>query len=164
LRGANNGADSNPARVKARGEVQNFILHTYNMQVDVRNDVKQSVGLVVTSELLCVSCLCSIPRSGEAWSFCPSTSPSVGSPKRCFLFHLFYHVYLDSEKHVTRTSKPPYSRRAVNRIQAMVPLTAPLFGVIFLRGYISVKNRTYCPLLRESATPFKSTCLLTTLK
>jgi hypothetical protein len=31
----------------------------------------------------------------------------------------------------------------------------------FLRGHISLKNWTYCPLLRESATPFKSTCLLT---
>jgi hypothetical protein len=29
-----------------------------------------------------------------------------------------------------------------NRIQAMVPLTAPLFGVIFLRGHISLKNWT----------------------
>jgi hypothetical protein len=42
----------------------------------------------------------------------------------------------------------------------MVPLTAPLFGGILLRGHISVKNRTDCPLLRESATPFQSTCLL----
>jgi hypothetical protein len=52
----------------------------------------------------------------------------------------------------------------VNRIQAMVPLMAPLFGVIFLRGHIFLKNWTYCPLLRESASPFKSTCLLITLK
>jgi hypothetical protein len=46
----------------------------------------------------------------------------------------------------------------------MVPLTAPLFGVIFLRGHISLKNWTYCPVLRESATPFKRTCLLIKLK
>jgi hypothetical protein len=46
----------------------------------------------------------------------------------------------------------------------MVPLTAPLFGVLFLRGYISLKNQTYCPLLRESATPFNRTCLLIKLK
>jgi hypothetical protein len=32
-----------------------------------------------------------------------------------------------------------------------------------LRGHISLKNWTYCPLLRESASPFKSTCLLITL-
>jgi hypothetical protein len=51
-----------------------------------------------------------------------------------------------------------------NRIQAMVPLTAPLFGVIFLRGHISVKNRTYCPLLRANATPFNGTRLLIYLK
>jgi hypothetical protein len=30
----------------------------------------------------------------------------------------------------------------LNRIQAMVPLTAPLFGVLFLRGHISLKNWT----------------------
>jgi hypothetical protein len=42
----------------------------------------------------------------------------------------------------------------------MVPLTAPLFGVLFLQGHISLKNWTYCPILRESATPYKRTCLL----
>jgi hypothetical protein len=31
----------------------------------------------------------------------------------------------------------------------MVPLTVPLFGVIFLRGHISLKNRSYYPVLRE---------------
>jgi hypothetical protein len=46
----------------------------------------------------------------------------------------------------------------LNRIQAMVPLTAPLFGVLFLRGHISLKNRTYCPLLRDSTSSFKGTC------
>jgi hypothetical protein len=33
----------------------------------------------------------------------------------------------------------------------MGPLTAPLLGFLFLRGHISLKNRTYCPLLRERA-------------
>jgi hypothetical protein len=56
------------------------------MQVDVRNDVKQSFGLVVTSELSCVSCLSLTLRSGEAWSVCLSISPSIGSPKRCSPF------------------------------------------------------------------------------
>jgi hypothetical protein len=46
----------------------------------------------------------------------------------------------------------------------MVPLTAPLFGVLFLGGHISLKNRTYCPIVRESATPYKRTCLLIRLK
>jgi hypothetical protein len=46
----------------------------------------------------------------------------------------------------------------------MAPILAPLFGVLFLRGHISIKNWTYCPLLRESATPFKSTCLFIRLK
>jgi hypothetical protein len=72
-------------------------------------------------------------------------------------------------EHVTRfygacLAKMFMGNQSINRIQAMVPLTAPLFGAIFLRGHISVKNRTYCPLLRKSATPFKSTCLLITLK
>jgi hypothetical protein len=52
----------------------------------------------------------------------------------------------------------------LNRIQAMVPLTATLFGVFFLRGHISLKNWTYWPLLRESATPYQRTCLLIRLK
>jgi hypothetical protein len=34
----------------------------------------------------------------------------------------------------------------------------------FLRGHISFKNWTYCPVLRVSATPFKSTCLPIRLK
>jgi hypothetical protein len=55
-------------------------------------------------------------------------------------------------------------RDEINSFQAMVPLTAPLFGVIFLRGHIFIKNWTYCPVLRDSTSPFKSTCLLTTLK
>jgi hypothetical protein len=46
----------------------------------------------------------------------------------------------------------------------MVPLTAPLFGVIFSRGHISLKNWTYCPVLKDSTSPFKGTCLLITLK
>jgi hypothetical protein len=46
----------------------------------------------------------------------------------------------------------------------MVPLAAPLFGVLFLRGHISLKNRSYRPRLRASTSPFKSTCLLSRLK
>jgi hypothetical protein len=46
----------------------------------------------------------------------------------------------------------------------MAPILAPLLGVLFLRGHISLKNWTYCPVLRVSATPFKSTCLLTMLE
>jgi hypothetical protein len=40
----------------------------------------------------------------------------------------------------------------------------PLFGVIFLQGHISLKNWTYCPVLRDSTSPFKGTYLLITLK
>jgi hypothetical protein len=38
----------------------------------------------------------------------------------------------------------------------MAPILAPLLGVLFLRGHISLKNWTYCPVLRVRATPFKS--------
>jgi hypothetical protein len=34
----------------------------------------------------------------------------------------------------------------------------------FFRGHISLKNWSYSPLFRESATPFKRTCLLIRLK
>jgi hypothetical protein len=52
----------------------------------------------------------------------------------------------------------------INRIPVMAPILAPLFGVHFLLGCFSLKNWTYCPVLRVRATPFKSTCLLTRLK
>jgi hypothetical protein len=38
------------------------------------------------------------------------------------------------------------TREIFNSIPVMVPLTAPLLGS-FLRGHISLKNWTYCPLL-----------------
>jgi hypothetical protein len=41
-----------------------------------------------------------------------------------------------------------------------VPLAALYFGVYYLEGRVSLKKGTYCPLLRESATPFKSTFFL----
>jgi hypothetical protein len=47
----------------------------------------------------------------------------------------------------------------VNRTPVTVPLTGQLFGVIFLRGHISLKNRSYRPLLIERACPFKNMCL-----
>jgi hypothetical protein len=49
---------------------------------------------------------------------------------------------------------------SVNRIPVMAPILAPLLGFLFLRGHISLKNRSYRPLLRASTSPFKSTCLL----
>jgi hypothetical protein len=41
----------------------------------------------------------------------------------------------------------------------MVPLTAPLFGVLSLRGHISLKNWTQRVILRHSRSPFKRMCL-----
>jgi hypothetical protein len=52
----------------------------------------------------------------------------------------------------------------INRIPVMAVILRPLFGVLFLRGHISLKKRTYCPVMRESANPFKSTCLHIELK
>jgi hypothetical protein len=49
---------------------------------------------------------------------------------------------------------------SINRTPAMMPLAAPLLGPYYLEGHISLKKWTYYPLLRESATPFKSTCSL----
>jgi hypothetical protein len=37
-------------------------------------------------------------------------------------------------------------------------------GVLFSRGCISLKNRSYRPLLRHSTSPFKRTCLLIRVK
>jgi hypothetical protein len=51
-----------------------------------------------------------------------------------------------------------------NRIHAMAVYVRPLFGVLFLQGRFSLKNRSYCPLLRASTSPFKSTCLFIYLK
>jgi hypothetical protein len=43
-----------------------------------------------------------------------------------------------------------------NSSPAMAPILAPLFGVFFLGGHISLKNRSYRPLLIERACPFKN--------
>jgi hypothetical protein len=52
---------------------------------------------------------------------------------------------------------------AVNSFQSMLPYMGAKKGSFF-RGCFSLKNRSYCPLLRHSTSPFKSTCLLTRLK
>jgi hypothetical protein len=57
-----------------------------------------------------------------------------------------------------------YFVSGVNSFQAIVPLTGQEKGVLFLGGCISLKNRSCCPLLRASTSPFKSTCLLIKLK
>jgi hypothetical protein len=53
--------------------------------------------------------------------------------------------------------------RWVNSFQAIAPLTAHKKGSFF-RGHISLKNWTYCPILRDSTTPFKGMCLFIYLK
>jgi hypothetical protein len=47
-----------------------------------------------------------------------------------------------------------------NSFQAIAPLTGQKKGVLFLRGHISLKNRTYCSLFRHDTSSFKGTCLL----
>jgi hypothetical protein len=51
-----------------------------------------------------------------------------------------------------------------NRIPVITPILGTDFRVLFLRGCISLKHRSYRPLLRDNTSPFKSTCLLITLK
>jgi hypothetical protein len=51
--------------------------------------------------------------------------------------------------------------RDFNSIPVTVPLTGQLLGVIFLRGHISLKNRSLRPLLIERACPFKNMCVHT---
>jgi hypothetical protein len=48
LRGANNVVDSNPARVKAREEVQDLFLKTLNIEAHVRSDVMRSNSILNT--------------------------------------------------------------------------------------------------------------------
>jgi hypothetical protein len=52
----------------------------------------------------------------------------------------------------------------LNRIPVITPILGTDFRVLFLRGCISLKNWSYRPLLRDSTSPFKSTCLLIKLK
>jgi hypothetical protein len=52
----------------------------------------------------------------------------------------------------------------VNSFQVMAVTLRPIFGVLFLRGSISLKNWSYRPLLRDSTSPFKGTCLFIKLK
>jgi hypothetical protein len=52
----------------------------------------------------------------------------------------------------------------VNSFQAIVLLTGQEKGVLFLRGHISLKNWSFRPLLRDSTSHFKSSCLLFRLK
>jgi hypothetical protein len=49
---------------------------------------------------------------------------------------------------------------SINSFQAIVPLTGQEKGVLFLRGHISLKTWSFRPLLRDSTSHFKSTCLL----
>jgi hypothetical protein len=62
-------------------------------------------------------------------------------------------------------TKRMYSKKmngpGINSFPVTVPLTGQLFGVIFLGGHISLKNRTYRPLLIERACPFKNMCVHT---
>jgi hypothetical protein len=66
--------------------------------------------------------------------------------------------------HITQLSSKYFSSKCINSFHVMAPILAPLLGVLFLQGHISLKNWTYCPVLRVRATPFNSTCLLIRLK
>jgi hypothetical protein len=54
--------------------------------------------------------------------------------------------------HVTRfygacLAKMFMGNRSINRIPVMAPILAPLLGIHFFRGHISLNNGTFCPLL-----------------
>jgi hypothetical protein len=53
---------------------------------------------------------------------------------------------------------------SINRIPVITPILGTDFRVIFLRGCISLKNWSYRPLLRDSTSLFKRTCLLIRVK
>jgi hypothetical protein len=42
----------------------------------------------------------------------------------------------------------------------MAPILAPLLGVHFFQGHISLKNGTFCPPFSHDSTSFKNMCLL----
>jgi hypothetical protein len=48
----------------------------------------------------------------------------------------------------------------LNSIPVMAPILAPILGIHFFRGHISLKNRTYCPLFSHDSSSFKGTCFL----
>jgi hypothetical protein len=55
------------------------------MHTHERNDVKQSIGLEVTLELLCVSALSSVPRPVEAWFILSTHKPSFGDKEKALI-------------------------------------------------------------------------------
>jgi hypothetical protein len=90
--------------------------------IKLSNGVTPSVGLVVTPERLE-----SIGRMLDVLGCCMNRS---SYPERRVLFHLFYRVYFASEKHVTRTSKTPYSLNPANMDEACsIPIWDPRFTV-----------------------------------
>jgi hypothetical protein len=48
----------------------------------------------------------------------------------------------------------------INRIPVMAPISAPIRGVHFFRGHISLKNGPICPLSSHDSSYFKNMCLL----
>jgi hypothetical protein len=52
----------------------------------------------------------------------------------------------------------------LNRIPVMAPILAPILGVHFFRGHISLKNGTFCPFSSHDSSSFKDTCLFIYLK
>jgi hypothetical protein len=55
----------------------------------------------------------------------------------------------------------PSNVPTLNRIPVMAPILAPILGVNFFRGHISLKNGTFCPLFSHDSSSFKNMCLLT---
>jgi hypothetical protein len=117
--------------------------------------IKRSLYFNVSFHVLHLS-FCLVVR---AWFYSPQCIDLV------FIFAKVTGLFVcaplyNARKHV----QYPIFALPLNRIPVMVPILVPLLGLLFLRGHISLKNWTYCPVLRVSATPFKSTCLLIRLR
>jgi hypothetical protein len=84
------------------------------MYPHVRNGVVPSVGRVVTPERFYQKDASSIRLLVRRWVILGYCKCTFVVTDRSIHFNLFYRVYFASEKHVTRTSKTPYSWKAVN--------------------------------------------------
>jgi hypothetical protein len=90
-----------------------YILSNLNILIHVRKGVVTSVGRVVTPEQFYQKDVSSIRLLVRRWVIMGCYKRTFVVSERSILSNIFYRVYFASEKHVTRTSKTPYSWKAV---------------------------------------------------
>jgi hypothetical protein len=76
-----------------------------------------------------------------------------------WIFKLLLELKLPPEEGTPLDTSRCKDASRLNSFHVMAVNKRPTFGVLFLVGHISLKNWTYCPILRDSTTPFKGTCL-----